>query len=249
MSVRARLVVIGVPSLGTVSLEWALAFSQLVYPMATVIGKNVCKGRSVAEARNEIARAAFDLADVDETELTHVFFLDDDVLPAPHVLPRLLGHRVPIVSGVYFSRCEASEPLIFSGPYSGSERFEPGAGLKAVWGHGMGLTLIAAEVFRRMNDGSLEADRYGNPCWFRTQQGEIVEQGGKRVIVNRTEDLYFLDAANKLGYQPHVDCSPTAFGWHYDRRTQRGYPYPQWCEFREKQTVTWPTPEGPVVWR
>jgi hypothetical protein len=63
-----------------------------------------------------------------------------------------------------------------------------------------------------------------------------------------TEDLYFLDAAGRLGYRPLVDTSRLAFGWHYDRERRQGYPKKQWNQRIKGEPIVWDTPDGPVKW-
>jgi hypothetical protein len=40
----------------------------------------------------------------------------------------------------------------------------------------------------------------------------------RQITHNQTEDMYFLDRARALGYQPAVDTSPQTFAWHFDTK-------------------------------
>jgi hypothetical protein len=245
---RHRMIVAATPTLGNVRAEWSMAYSNIQWPTNTVIGKIMEFDKRIAEARNAIVSKALALDD-DSIEVTHIFWLDDDVLCYRDALKALYLRHLPICSGVYFTKSDAAEPLIYAGPLQGSEPFMPDR-LLPVWGHGMGLTLIETSVYRRMAATcDLGRDEYGNPAWYRTISGETHIEGARENVMDITEDLYFLDLAGKLGYQPHVDTTRPAFGWHYDGAAKRGYPRPQWDERQRVGTITWDTPEGKVVWQ
>lgn len=244
---RHQMVIAGIPTLGTVSTEWAVAWRTVAWPTNTVIGIVLEKGKRVAEARNAIVRKALSLEN-NQLEVSHIFWLDDDVLPHRDALKALYNHHRDIVSGVYFTKEEAAEPLIYSGPLQGCEPFVPDK-LLPVWGHGSGLTLVAGSVYRRMaTECDLGTDEYGNPQWYRTISGESHVDGNRETVTDATEDLYFCDLAGKLGFQCFVDTSRPAFGWHYDAGNSRGYPRRQWEEYQRTGAITWDTPEGKVTW-
>ncbi len=112
----------------------------------------------------------------------------------------------------------------------------------------MGLTLIEADVFRSMRD-SVGTDAHGHPNWFATtRDAALLTASGVPAILNQTEDMAFLSRAAQAGYQPAVDTSAEAFGWHLDAKSLTAYPSAQWKEFITRGTVTWPTAAGPVVW-
>ncbi len=240
------------PSLGLVSIDWAGGLRGLVWPMnyGYVSFFNVDQhGGEIAEMRNSCVGKSLKF-ESEEREVTHIFWLDDDVYPSRLVVPKLLALNTPIASGCYFSKCDAPEPLIFPGPVEGTSPFVPDQVLD-VWGHGMGLCLIRTEVYRRMADElDLGTDKYGNPAWYRTLGGEHSTMSADGILRGAmTEDLYFLDRARELGYQPRVDTSAPAFGWHYDARKRQGYPQKQWGQMRAFGPVTWDTPEGLVTWK
>ena len=56
------------------------------------------KGLPVHIARNQLCQDALDL------KVKYVFFLDADVIPPLNAIPRLMYWRVPIVSGLYYSK-------------------------------------------------------------------------------------------------------------------------------------------------
>ena len=219
---------IGLPTLGKVSMRWAIAHRGIRSPMNCAVGELIEQGRPVDIARNRIVKLAIEMKDP-----THVLFIDDDVLVHPHCLIQLLKNDVDIVSGVYFSKGDASEPLIFNEPGYGTMEYVPGTGLHKVWGHGMGLTLIKMDVFRRMSETvNLGTDELGSPRWFFTEGDE---PGSGRQM---TEDLWFCEKANEAGFDRHVDMSWWCFGWHYCMERETAFPEEQWKQFQQGKTVT-----------
>lgn len=104
-------------------------------------------GRSAAENRNLIIDQAL------AGEFTHILFLDDDMVPEPNIIYKLLQWQVSIVTGLYFTRSFPHQPVIFS-------RFDDennidwykledhNAGLVHVEACGLGACLIETRVFR-----------------------------------------------------------------------------------------------------
>jgi len=182
-----------------------------------------------------------------------------------------------IASGVYFSKREGelSEPLIFPEKGGGADRFKPNQ-VYPVWGHGMGLTLVKLDVYKRMADElDLGQDKYGTPKWYHTSEDDDIYQDENDVIHTAfTEDLWFCHNAGRLGYRPLINTHKHAFGFHYESRPvikkddewgqvdlityleyrgekqmmDYGYPDKQWRQYVLGQKITWDTPQGEVVW-
>jgi hypothetical protein len=245
-------IAMGIPTFGTVNIFWASrVFGMLRHPMNRVLRHYMILGNEVGLARNEIVAKALQV-EVDNPDMrcSHVFFVDDDVLVHPEALLKLLADERPIVGGLYFAKSAVPQALVLM--EEGVERkWRPGE-IVDCWAHGMGLTLIDADVFRRLRDETdLGVDVNGNPNWFATiRDVHLVAKDGRPVIGNQTEDVTFLRKAAALGYQPCVDTSPQTFGFHWAAAERRAYPVRQWMEFQEKGTITWTdTPDGqPVVW-
>jgi hypothetical protein len=219
--------------------------------MNTIQKHIYCVGKEVGDARNEIVARALALEQDDPTiRCSKVFFLDDDVLVHPDVLLKLLEHHRPIVSGLYYTKTSVPTPLVLQGDYEGVARSWMPGELVECHGHGMGICLIDADVFRRVRDElPIGVDRFGYPAWFATtKDAAVLTAAGTRRVMNQTEDMRFLGFARALGYTTAVDTSPQAFGWHLDTKTMQGYPLKQWQEFTERGTITWETEKGAVTW-
>jgi hypothetical protein len=244
---RMKLIALCTPSLGKVSIHWTSAMMELIWPMNTGRVVLFVVGEDVAEGRNHCVTLGLNCEN-EEREVTHFFWVDDDVLLHKMSLMQLMSHQRDIASGVYFKK-ETGEPLIFPGPGSGTYPYIPDQ-LLEVWGHGMGLTLVRAEVYKRMRaELNLPKDSRGFTQWYKSappSEGAYVSGAFWR---GGTEDLYFLHQAGMLGYKPLVDCSRKCFGWHFDMETRKGYPAAQFDQYLRGESPVWNTPKGPMKWR
>jgi hypothetical protein len=246
-----KFIAIGIPSFGMVHLFFVARLLNLRVPMNTVIRWFYVVGKEVGDARNEIVAKALAAEQADSPmRCSHVFFIDDDVLFHPDVLLKLLSHQRPIVSGLYYTKTSVPTPLALHEEGEGTARSWVPGDVIEVAGHGMGLTLVEADVFRRVRDaGQIGVDPHGFPAWFRTTRDAKIERPDLAgAVFNQTEDMFFLSRARSLGYQPAVDTSPQAFGWHFDAKRMTGFPAKQWQEWCDTGRVTWETDNGPVVW-
>lgn len=247
------LVPILTPTLGTISMWWHLTQIDLLYPMN--VGKQPITtldlhGGEVGEMRNRLVAMALLIEDQSggKTQVPKVMWVDDDVLVDRECMICLARHDVDIASGVYFSKGEFGEPLIFPGPSSGVLSFKPDEVFEA-WGWSQGLSLVSTEVYRRMKaELDLGTDKYGQPNWYKKPDFKMTETG---IINGGTEDFHFFENAQKLGYRPVVDCRKAAFGFHHDYRKNVSYPLAQWNQYVRKEPVIWPAGKGrkEVVWK
>jgi hypothetical protein len=166
---KVKAIVLCTPSLGAVSLWWTRQIAELMWPLN--LGHRVCFARDavggeIAETRNLIVQQCLDM-ESESVEIDSLFWVDDDVLVSRAALVSLYAHHRPIVSGVYFTKSEPGLPLLFPGRLQGTLPFVPDKTIE-VWGHGMGLCLVKAEVYRRMLAEGLPLDKYGRPEWYKT---------------------------------------------------------------------------------
>jgi hypothetical protein len=247
---RVKMIAFCIPTLGRVSMRFLEAHYSLGMPTNVPMLRVYVEGKEVGDARNECVARALQFDD-DEREITHIFFLDDDVLPHPEALKKLHAADRDIIAGMYFLKTQTPTPMIVMDEGDGVAReFVPGEVVECS-AHGMGLTLIKSEVFKRLRDETdLGTDVHGYPQWFHTTRDKtIYDQHGLMRVMNETEDVYFLRRARALGYRPAVDTSAEAFGWHWEQGKQRAFPLKQWFEFQQHRTITWPLDNRPaVVW-
>lgn len=115
--------------------------------------------------------------------ITHVLFIDDDMIVPPDGLLRLLAHNEPLVGGLYFGRNPPHLPVAYrfveDGQWIPVTKYV--AGLQEVDAIGFGFMLVTREVLEKME----------RP-WF-----EFSDKMG--------EDMYFCEQAKKLGYKVLLD--------------------------------------------
>lgn len=143
-------------------------------------------GQSPASARNTIAEQAI------INDCTHVFFLDDDMIPQPDTLLKLLEHDKDIVSGLYLLRTFPHFPAFFD------EAFDTGfckyafldgrdTVLEKGVNAGLGAVLIKTEVFKNLEKP-----------WVRL--GEIIKDGW-------CDDVGFFNRCRAAGYDIYCDLN------------------------------------------
>ena len=143
----------------------------------------------VDNARNEIVDAFL------KSDATHLLFIDSDTIPPIDLIPRLLAHNLPIISGL--------TPIIELNQENGEywrkwncvgeddKHLEPNTGVKMCKGTGSSCIMIRREVFEKMK-----------PPYYRFV---YKDDTGKDVMVS--EDIYFIINALSLGIKAYVDTS------------------------------------------
>ncbi len=240
------------PTLGYASFWYFTGVLGLIWPMNK--GKGVMPvtdhvGGEIAEMRNRLVSMMIAANEAGSAKVTHVMWLDDDVVIGPAAMLALASHDRDIASGVYFSKFEKAEPLIFDGPSSGTGKFLPNQ-VRDSWGWAQGLSLVKLEVYQRMKDElNLDTDKYGCPAWYESPFQQAMKNGN--FSSPSTEDFPFFDKCNKLGYTCIQDMSREAFGFHYDLNTDQGYPKKQWDQFKRREPIVWPAHGDceEVVWK
>lgn len=153
-----------------------------------------------------------------------LFFLDDDVIMPPDTLRRLV-HRmdnlpedVGAISGVYYSKSEPGEPLIFKERGRGSYYDWRIGDFFKIWAAGCGLVLIRTEALRRM------IEQQSHPL-FSIDYGLHMNEKGVLEARSITEDLYFYTkmgktlAPNGKPYSLWIDTTIQAK--HFDMYSER----------------------------
>lgn len=201
---RANLVV-GIPSLGMVPIEFVVAFARLQMPVNALCYSVFTKGMEVGVARNYIADQALSV----KPEARYLFFLGDDMIPPWDGLIRLQEEMEiggwDVLSGLYYMKQEPPVPIAWRKDHIG--RLVPGVHYKVgevVWVDvtGLDFTLIRLSIFNKLS----------RP-WFKTGPTYV----GNGNIVSHTEDVWFLDKVREQGFRVGVHTGVRVA--HFDHRT------------------------------
>ena len=154
-------IMVATPTLGRVRIEWFSArYGQTVPPnwsmvqMVQFMNAMMPIQYLVADAQNIIAREALD------KDIEWLLLWEDDVLPRPDLFMRLNEYMrdgtIPIVSGLYFTKSEPSEPMVYRG--RGNSYYTKWKLGDKVWVDGVptGMLLIHNSIIRALWDESPE---------------------------------------------------------------------------------------------
>lgn len=176
---------IGVPAKSEIDFRWMLAFSEIrhLYPTATIIIDNKY---GIAQSREAIVNQFNAIP-----HLTHLLFIDADILPPPYGVYTLLQDNVDFVSGLYWNSLFTGNNAWIDEQPLDVRRM--GANLPAdpmiqVDKCGMGFCMITKELMKKM----LTEDR---PLFYYK-----ITDGGLH-----SEDFYFQAKLKKLGIPVWID--------------------------------------------
>ena len=154
-------VIVGTPVTGLVRIEWVLArYGQLIptnWSMADVMQwiPTVAPLRYiVSDAQNMIVRSAI------EKDAEWLFLVEQDNVLPPNTFWRLNEYMrrktVPVVSGLYFTKSNPPEPLLYRG--IGNSYFDKWKMGEKVWADGVptGCLLVHMSIIRAMWNDSPE---------------------------------------------------------------------------------------------
>lgn len=193
-------VMIGIPMTGVLRAEWVLARYGQVIPCnwsqndyIQWIDQYSPMRFMVADARNIVVQAFV------EGGFEWLFFIDHDVVLPPLFFVTfnqyMLEKKVPIVTGLYWTKSVPSEPLIYRG--RGNSYFKDWKIGDKVWvdGHGMGCTLIHGSILKLLYEESPEYQVAGKTIRkvFETPTKVFYDPESNSFNVQTgTEDLEFL---------------------------------------------------------
>lgn len=146
---------IGTPTRGSVRIEWHSAVRGVVVPtnwsmvsMIQPMSAFYPVRFSVADAQNIIVRECID------KDFEWLLLMEDDTIPPANLFIKLNHYMkeepTPVVSGLYYTKSEPSEPLIYRGRGTGAYTdFKMG---EKVWADGVptGCLLIHSAILREM---------------------------------------------------------------------------------------------------
>jgi hypothetical protein len=137
----------------------------------------------------------------------YILTLEDDNIPPPDGLLKLYEgmDKFDVVGGLYWTKGEAGQPMIYGDPKAKELNFIPQIPLpdqiQECNGLGMGFTLFKLDIFKN--------PKLKKP-FFKTLQEYTPGQG----VRSYTQDLYFFENIKKLGYK--VACDTRIKVGHYD---------------------------------
>ncbi len=214
--------IIGIPTFTDAPpcIEFDMTLTSLAMPINFSNQYHIVRDKVIDVARNEIVEATL----ANDTGPRFLFFLDNDVIMPPNSLRQLI-HRlensppdVGAVTGVYYSKSEPGEPLIFMERGRGSHYDWRAGDYIKIWAAGCGLVVIRTQCLRDM-----ELQK-GRP-WFDIDYGLHKNEKGALEARSITEDLYFYDkmahtfAPNGKPYSLWCDTGIQA--QHYERHSKR----------------------------
>ncbi|KKN87057.1 hypothetical protein LCGC14_0263270 [marine sediment metagenome] len=200
---RAESCLIGILALPVgVSLDWAFSFNNMSKPQLFDVIR--VSGLPFGEARTQMAYQCLNGG------YQWLFQIDADILAPADTIPRLMSHRLPIVSGLYNQRFPtwmgaSSEylPVMFNEGVDAEGRglrqpiteFTPGSLVEAAYVPA-GCLLIHRNVFEKFITSGIKRI-------FEWTLHQAAEPEG----AGRSEDFEFCARARSLGYKCIVDTS------------------------------------------
>ena len=187
-----------VPTNINIDVRWCFSFQQILSQLPPGSTYMADYRYGLAETREALVTQAIKTI----PDLTHILFVDTDVIPLiPNGIQLLLQDNKPLISGIYFSSLMTGAAawrktgqkdangveIEASIPVDGQSQF-----LQEVDKMGFGFTLIQKSVF-----DILEQNNEPRP-WFYY----LVDSGSLRM---QSEDFYFTDKLKKYGIKPWVD--------------------------------------------
>ena len=185
--------VIAIPTAGTVKMGFAYSLAGLIgyisanaipsRPEATLeVKMDVVESSVIHTNREKLVRRAID------TGMTHLMFLDDDMVFEPNILDVMLGRRQPVVCTNYLIKTDACDSFVAVGLKDKRvTTTEKSRGIVPIAYSGFGVSVFEIEVFKNTPQP-----------WFLPKF--IPEDNGYT-----TEDNPFYERVRNAGYKVYLD--------------------------------------------
>lgn len=190
---------------GVISAKVVQSWQNLMTPMNQKFMRMYIIGYEVGEAYNQAINSI--LSHPDLSNWQYILTLEEDNMPPPDGMLKLYEGMddFDVVGGLYWTKGEGGQPMIYGDPYAIPENFIPQMPRENTIQHcaglGMGFNLFKMSIFKD--------DRVPKP-WFKTLQTYTPGVGAAAM----TQDLYFFQNIKKLGYK--VACHTGCKVGHYD---------------------------------
>jgi hypothetical protein len=214
---------VGTPTLGNIRMEWAAARYGQIIPsnwskvdMIQYLNGFIPIRYSIADAQNLIVQEAISKG------YEWLLFLEDDTIPPADAFVRFNDYmrdgKYPVVSGLYFTRSEPAEPMVYRG--RGNSYFTDWKLGDKVWADGVptGMLLVDMRLMAAVYQDSPEYSFNGmrarrvfdspSKTWFNE------ETGAQEMLVG-TSDLDWCKRVIEQGY----------LKLHWPQLARKKYPY------------------------
>lgn len=189
------MVVIGVP----VPKDYTIDVRTAAYCSAEAMVPGI-KWGYVASREAGVGRSSFTYYALKDPDVTHLYFMDSDVVPPNGTLKKLLSHDLPIVAGIYPMDANGSVWSFKTNGWWTNQREPLGDELIKTTAIGGSTLLVKREVLEKLE----------RPC-FKIIYRAMDENGR---CYDEGEDEYFCRIAIEAGYDIMVD--PTIVCKHYN---------------------------------
>jgi len=193
------------PTRGLIPSRVVQSWMGLMRPMnQKVIGPLFAVGMEVGAAYTSLVEMILNHPDL--CNWKYILTIEEDNMPPADGLLKLYEsmNRYDVVQGIYWTKGEGGQPMIYGNPKEFPKNFIPQKPLPDTLmecnGLGMGFNLFRLDIFKNKE--------LPKP-WFKTIQ-EVVTGGAKAY----TQDLYFYENAAKCGYK--FACDTRIKVGHYD---------------------------------
>jgi hypothetical protein len=164
----------------------------------------------VVMARNAIVGAALEA--YAQGAITHLWWLDDDIVVPPGTLEKLFACEEPIVGAVYYANNLKPVAYDINPEFKWLESV-PSKGLYHVGGLGMGCTLIDCKVLIEMQE------HFHDSVWFATSTHFQKDE----TPIFYGEDVWFFKRLAEMGYNAYLNCDITCGHVHYSTIDENAY--------------------------
>jgi hypothetical protein len=154
-------------------------------------------GAYVTTQRNSICTVALEM--YAREELTHVWFVDDDMIIPDGSVAKLAAHDSPVVGGLYFTK--RLQPMAYRLPTFEMLHDVPRSGVLQIDGTGAGCLLVSCALLLAMHK------TFDDGRWFDhnvlDSDGNALPDRGKGTW--QGEDVWFFRRVRSMGVQPLLD--------------------------------------------
>ncbi len=241
-----------------IPVQLMLAHMNMVQPLNCSMSYMVESGRLSAEARQIMTKHAL------RAGAEYILYWDDDTIPPPlglYVMHNWMERHpeAGAISGVYTTREEPNEPLIYTEHGAGAAwgiPIGPGAEPVPIFGAGAGFLLARLSAVQDTIDRMTEEHGKEVPIWA-DERTLSVDMNDPNKVVDRPSmwghDVRFCKLLNEHGHQVYVHGEILC--GHLDIQTQKLYSMPEdapnWTN-KPNSASYWDKiygEEGPNTWR